>query len=219
MPKEIDISNELGRCNWMDVVAGEAVVLGRVMNEPHIVARATELSSRLREVDYNADAFSRLQAEAVWLEGQIVALKDRKNGAIFIDEKCVYRGKEKSCIDWEYDFIFVDGRYQINMLMPEYTSMVPSDQGSGEISGELKKICEAGKGEINEVVRDDLMGGVQEITIVEGKDAAGITIWRKADFVHECGWKRGSIRVYFFDGFIEANQAWRGVCTTLSRGK
>lgn len=217
MKNEYDLKNELGPVNWLDSVAGEAYFLGEAINDPELVMRGTALLAKILEIPYNCDRFSEVIAIGMDLEHRVRLAKDLQSSAVFLDEVAVYEGKNKTLGDWEYDLIMAGGRYQINMIMPEYYGKWPGDTRVDDVCEEAKKTYKDAWGSFSKKEWSEMME-CQKMDVVEFCEGEKI-IFRQVDFNHECGYKRGQLRIFYFDDHAQAMEAWKTVRPILSRKK
>lgn len=208
MRLEHEIVNELGPQNWLDSVAGEAVILGHSLNDPYLVAKGTELSLLIRQVAFDNDSFSRVEALGIDLLREVAKRKVKET--LFIDELYVGSKKEKSCNDWEYDLILADGRYQIMMLLPEYFGNdTLKERKKMEIESQVQLQFSGLENCRRETKEDKYESQVFES--VTCFDINGKEIYKTIDFNHEGRMLRGRIEYYFFDEIDSAMMAWQVV--------
>jgi len=209
MGKEYDLINELGPRNWIDSLAGEAVVLGQVNNDPELTVLGTELAKLISEVHYDCDSFFLVEAAAVGLEKIIEAKKKYKKAVLFIDE--VFEGKKdhKLSDKWEYDFIMADGRYQINMILPIYDGNSLTDDRKHDAE-ELVRICYGDPSFGSYTKTEEIVDYTTQVfKITKYFDENGKMIRRIVDHDHEGGMFRGWMEIFYFDDFSTAMRAWR----------
>ena len=212
MRKEEDIVNELGYRNWLDVVAGEAVILGHMSNDPTLVAKGTKLATLIRKGNFYDDDFSKVVAYGVGLVREISNRKHRERATQFLD--CLYKGEkdDKSCYDWEYDLVSADGRYAIWMFLPEY-------YGTGKLLDPVKMEIEK---RVQTTYSDPSFISYtrsEEINSTESQvfenvryfDEAGVEVRRSVEFNHEGRVARGRNDYYYFDDLAQALTAWQEV--------
>lgn len=215
MSKEVDLVHELGYGNWLDEAAGEAYVLGSAMLDEELVALGTTLSDMIRHIPYDNEEFTKVTALGMNLVERIGIVKKNLDSALYLDE-VVRREKDgsKSLNDWEYDLVFVLGRYQIMMILPEYI---------GEYDeAEIKTIDEAIQATYRgfdklEVKGDEKMMGTQLMKIKDVYDDQGKKVYRTVDFNHANSTKKSKQAIYYFDDLTQAMKAWEGVRTISGR--
>ncbi len=208
---EYDLMNELGRGNWIDAIAGEAVVLGSYLRDPELVARGTELADMVRTIKYDCDDFYLVEARAKQLEAEIVKLKQSKACIVFIDKICLKEelyGKVDD--EWEFDFILGEGRYEIRMLLPTYRDKEKLDDREKMLaeSKVLSLVTEREtKSLTKEVVRKFLSN--QEYITSFYYDGERL-VRRTIDHQHNPADRsaRGHLDIFYFDDFDTATKAW-----------
>lgn len=214
--KEYEIINELGPQNWLDIAAGEAIILGQMMHDAELVMRGTKLAEGIQKVRYDNDNFSKIEAEAIGLLKTIDEKKDVQEDTLFLDEICEYDGTSKSLTRWGYDLVLLKGEYQILMYMPEYFGDKPSDEYL-----KVEKIVRSGyeNTPFGEWVRKDetKIYGYQRMDITDYYTNEGKLICHTADFVHECGWKKGMYINYHIENTLQAIDTWMKVRSILGR--
>jgi len=209
MKKEFDLTKELGRRNWLDNASGEAYLLGSLANEPELAMQGTVLAGLIREIPYDSEEFAWVIAAGKDLIKKIDEVKRRSSAVVFIDEVAVYEeGNRRTTLDWEYDLIFVEGGYQIKMVMPEYYGKKPSDD-------RVEKICELARASYG---RFDTFRRSEKSQMMETQKMDSIEVWdgvkqvyRQLDFNHECGYKRGQLRIFYFDDYSQVMNVWQQV--------
>ena len=209
MKKETDLVYELGKANWLDSAAGEAYILGSLMNEPRLAMEGTRLAGMIREIPYSSEQFALVIACGKDLLKRIDEAKTREKATAFLDEIAVYENGRKTLIDWEYDLIMASGRYQINMIMPEYYGKSLDEDGVGEIM-EVIKGSYSRFDSLERSERSEIMGDIQKMDIVEVRDGDAL-VYRMVDFNHECGYKRGQIRIFYFNDYSQVMGVWERV--------
>jgi hypothetical protein len=217
---EYDLINELGPKNWLDCVAGEAVVLGHSLDNPELVARGTELATLIRTIPFDSDNFCMVEAKGHSLEDELARCKEGRDSSIFIDELYLSDLKEKGQFDWEFGFIYVECRYQVQMILPMYYDR---EKFSDPIKIEAEKRIKAKyKDPSFQSFRSESV-----TTACEGQtfvntlyfDSEGKVIRRKVDFNHHGKTARGWIDYYYFYDFSKANEAWEGVREAVISGQ
>ncbi|MFZ3068711.1 MAG: hypothetical protein WA052_00135 [Microgenomates group bacterium] len=219
MRKEYDLTNELGPQNWLDVVAGEAVVLGWFLKDVELTMKGTRLAESIAKVHFDRDDFFKVEAQALDLIKVIEEKKKSQSLVLFMDEICEYDGKNKSLNKWEYSFILSEGRYQIMMLMPEYFDREPPDDGKSKVEEIIRESFRNPTfGELVKI-EDSKMMGVQKMDTTDYYTCDKKLICHKVDFDHECGWKRGQIVIYHIDDYGQSIAVWGKIRTTLDQKK
>lgn len=212
-----DLINELGPQNWMDSVAGEAVVFGHLTNNPEIVAKGSVLAGEIRNCRYNNDDFGRVQGMAEGLENLLEKRNKEENSSVFIDEVCVFRAGEKSLNNWEYGFTLSHGRYRINLTMPEYFGLKPPEEKRVEV----EKIIQDGFTEPNyedlKIISSSEEYGRQKVDTTNYYTSAMKLICHRVEFDHEDGGKRGVMIIYYFDELAQALETWVKVRAILNQ--
>lgn len=220
MIKEYDLTNELGPKNWLDCVAGEAVVQGHRMNLPELVAAGTCLSKMIRETSFFDDGFGKVIAYGKELERRLREEKREFEKIEFIDDLFVGPEKDKSCVDWEYMFIYAQRRYQIMMMMPEYYGRCPNwDLVKEKADESIRGVLDDPGLTTYQRVETKAMNGEQEFVTVVYLDRSGNEVFKAVDFNHEGEIKRGRIETYYFDHKSQAEEAWLGVKDAFISGR
>jgi len=214
MKREYDLIRDLGRENWLDAVAGEAYLLGCLADDPELSMQGTVLAGLIRETPYDNDGFSRVIAAGMGLIDKVSEVKKRTSAVLFIDEVATEEESKRDASDWGYDLVLLEGGYQIRMVMPEYYGKWPDDERA-------ELICEAAKASykrFDNFLRSEksVMMGSQKMDSVEVWDGAR-QVYRQVDFDHECGYKRGQLRIFYFDDYSQVMDVWRAVKTISSR--
>lgn len=211
--KERDLTYELGRQNWIDALAGEAVVLGFTLRKPELEMMGTSLASLVREVPYNNDNFSKVIGLAQGLETKIKRVLEAETKTIYIEE--IYEGEslpKRNSRSWEYDFVFSGGQYQILMILPVF-------QGNEVLLEEKKKLAEAAVCGVfgdssfesyeKQIIETDYV--TQKYITTSYVDEKMRLLRRITRHDHEQGYFEGWHEMYFFDDFATANEAWKKV--------
>lgn len=216
LERDYDLINELGPQNWIDAVAGEAVVMGFVLRKPELEMKGTALAKLAREIQYNSDDFGRVEAMARSIKREIETMQTLR-GPIKIDE--LYFGDERfrrSSVDWEFQFVFEQGRYQIQIILPVY-------YGNDRLNDGIKLVAETivknsfedpsfGSYQYDEVVVDYV---IQTMKISNYRDNTGKLLRRVIDHSHEDGYSRGIHDTYYFDDFVKATNIWREISRSV----
>lgn len=219
MRKEYDLTNELGPQNWLDVVAGEAVVLGWFLKDVELTMMGTMLAKGIDKVRFDRDDFFKVEAQALDLVKIVEEKKKNQSSVLFMDEICEYDGKNKSLNKWEYSLILNEGRYQIMMLMPEYFDREPPDNGKSKVEEIIREsFTNPAFGELVKV-EDSKMMGIQKMDTTDYYTSDKKLICHKVDFDHECGWKRGQIVIYHIDDYGQSIVVWGKIRATLDQKK
>jgi len=209
---EYDLMNELGRGNWIDSVAGEAVVLGSYLRDPELVARGTELADMVRAIKYDSDEFFLVEARAKQLEAEIVKLKQTQARMIYIGEICPGAEKVgKPDDEWEFDFILVEQRYQIRMLLPTYRekNKLVADRAKALAELELfDLVSDRGTKLLTKQVVRKVFSDQEYITTTyyDGERLVRRTIDHQHDPADKSA--RGNLDIFYFDDFEPAVRAW-----------
>lgn len=219
MRKEYDLTNELGPQNWLDVVAGEAVVLGWFLKDVELTMKGTMLAESIVRVHFDNDDFLKVEAQALDLVRVIEEKKKSQSLVFFVDEICEYDGKNKSLNKWEYSLILSEGRYQIMMLMPEYFDREPPDGGKLKIEEIIRESFRNPSFDELVKVEDSKKMGVQKMDITDYYTHDKKLICHKVDFDHECKSKRGQIVTYYIDDYAQSIAVWTKIKATLDRRK
>ena len=214
--KEYDLINELGSQNWLDIVAGEAVVLGHLFHDAELVMRGTSLAAKLTEVHFDDDNFPKVEAEALSLLKVLDRAKKFREETVFLDEICEYEGGNRSLNKWEYDLILAKGVYQIQMYMPEYFGERPSDEYLS-----VEAVIRESYGDFGKFQRCDKSQeyGGQKMDTTDYYTNDGRLVCRRTDFTHECGWKNGVSINYYIDDALQAVETWAKIRAILGRRK
>lgn len=212
MKKEYEIIDELGPRNWLDVVAGEAVLLGHMIKDSILVTRGTELAGRVKGTSYSSDEFGEVIGLGKSLLESVKGVREKMKSMEYFDAIFVGSEKNKDCFEWEYDFIFADGKYRIELMLPEYYDRL--------------KLVESKKIEVEMAIREVFVNPrFEEMRMVEWSfvcndqdfvnrcvcDDKGEEIYKSVDFCHEESAKRGRNEFYYFTDFDLALRAWQGV--------
>ena len=219
MRKEYDLAHELGPQNWLDVVAGEAVVLGWFLKDAELTMRGTMLAEGIAKVHFDDDSFFKVEAQALDLVKTIEERKKDQTQVQFLDEICEYDGKNKSLNKWEYSLILSGGGYQIMMLMPEYFDREPPDDGKSRVEEIIwESFKDPAFGELVKV-EDSKMMGVQKMDTTDYYTHDKKLVCHKVDFDHECKWKRGQIIIYHINDYAQSITVWTKIRATLGQRK
>jgi hypothetical protein len=212
MEREYDLINELGSQNWLDSVAGEAVVFGHLTNNPELVAMGSVLAGEIRGCGYNHDDFGRVEGMAEGLENLLGKRKIERKNTVFIDDIYLGKEKEKSLFDWEFDFVCVDGRYQIKMFLPVYHEKEKLNKPIKILAEKLIK-AEFADSSFEKccVQKVQTVYNSQVFDYTFYRDNEGNELRRTVDFNHEGIAARGWIEYYNFDDCAKALAAWQGV--------
>lgn len=220
MSKEYDLVNELGPKNWLDVVAGRAVVEGHRMNLPELVAVGTNLAKMIKEVRYNDDSFGRVIACGLDLERRIEEEKYEYERIDFLDDLYIGTENNMSSIDWEYQLIYARKRFCIIMMMPEYYGSCPGRDITKERADRcIRGVFEDSSFETYQKVESREINGDQEFTKITYYDHKGREILKVVDYNHEGEIKRGRVETYYFDDKSQAEKAWMGVKNAFISGQ
>lgn len=210
MNKEYDLINELGYKNWMDAVAGEAVMIGLLAHQPELEVLGTNLARIIGEIPYNHDDFYKVGAEIKKVEKAISEYKGWIKQAIFIDEICKVDQKgKKSLYDWAYNLLMVERVYRIQMILPVYLGK--------EVLKEEKKLLaervvshfydDPGFQKYKKVITEtDYV--TQKMETSSYYDAEDQLLRRVTDHNHEGSNSRGRQETFYFKDFSRATQAW-----------
>lgn len=206
MRVEYDLINELGRSNWIDLVAGEAVVIGHSIPDPFLVAQGTRLASMVKDIRYDDDRFVLVEALAVDLQLRLQEIKNMEKSCIFIDD--IFEGNEKNkpLDKWEYDLICCDRRYEVRMLLPRFDASTPVDSRKELTTNGIRNQIPDFDKYLKVVEEHDFQ--TQVFRVEKYIDDNKVLRCRIVDHDHEGGWYRGWIEVYYFDTFEEAIRAW-----------
>lgn len=212
MSREYDLINELGSKNWLDVAAGEAVILGHSLNDPCLVAKGTELATQIRKIPFDNDRFSKVGAKARDLETELTERKRKEQTTMFIDDFYLGKEKEKSLYDWEFSFISVEGRYLIQMILPMYydkAKFADAIKTEAEIKIRAVYADPSFQNYKQEVKSTECQG--QTFVNTRYFDDKGRLVRRTVDFKHHEKMAWGWIDYYYFDDFAKVCEAWQGV--------
>lgn len=218
MGKEHEIICEIGPKNWLDTVAGEALLLGSLTYDKDLEMAGNLLAKKLSEVNYYSDSFSQVQAMGVDLVKRVEEVKTGKP-MLFIDEISVrseVSGK-KSLNSWEYDLLLANGTYRIYILFPEYYGPQPPDQGKEEVVGMIRKSISEAFGGALRVEKYQKKVDVQTSDVSDYYTANNDLVGHVVDFNHECGYKRGIIEHYYMRDYAQAIKVWEKAKTILNR--
>lgn len=208
MREEYDIINELGSRNWLDVAAGEAVILGYFSSDVELEMLGTALAQRLNEVRFDDDNFFKVEAQATDLQERIERKKKEQGMILFIDEICEYEGGRKSLCKWEYGLTLAGGRYEITMMMPEYYGCPPNTEYRELIEDVIRASYSNPKFDELVIVNDSKIIGHQKMDTPKHYTVDGKLICRVVDFDHEDGPKRGMNIFYYFDEYAQVMNTW-----------
>lgn len=209
--KERDLTYDLGKKNWIDAIAGEAVVLGMSIRNPQLEAAGTELARLVREIPYDSDRFALVIANARGLVEAIDRAIRERQQTTYIDT--VFKGEsvaKKDRWSWEFNLIFATGRYEIQMILPVYA-------GNAILLAEKKKkaemvVCSFFRDpEFETYNRSDvnLDHGSQQYRTTSYRDSETGKLLRViTDHDHEGYAYRGWYEVFYFDDFETARSAW-----------
>lgn len=212
MKKEYDLINELGYKNWLDIVAGEAVILGHCLNDSCLVADGTSLATLIESIHFDNDDFGKVEAAAQSLEKKLMRRKELEKGTIFIDQLNLGREMKKTLYDWEFDFNCVNGIYQILMFLPEYFDREKLlNKVKIEAEKEILKVISGSGFDDFRKEKEVNTFGSQTFETVKYFDKRGKVIRKTVDFNHEGSIKRGWTEYYYFEDFATAGEAWMGV--------
>lgn len=206
MKPEYDLTNELGPKNWIDCAAGEAVVIGHVINDPELVAHGTMVAGMAKEIRFNDDNFALVEALAIDIQTKLESIKSQEKTCLFIDDLFEGDVKRKPLDKWEYDLIYCGGRYEIRMVLPRYDASTPIDTRRKLIREEVRnhyKDFETFRTEDEEV---DFKTQVFKIT--KYFNDKNELVCKLVDHDHEGGWYRGWMEIFYFESFEEAWAAW-----------
>jgi len=212
MKKEYDLINELGPMNWLDMVAGEAVVLGHCLNDPCLVTEGTKLAILIKEIHFDDDGFGKVEAFAESLEKELLNRKEYEKTTVFIDELYSGSEKNKSLNEWEFDFNCVNGIYQILMFLPEYYYKEKlGEKAKVKAQEEIQKVFGISSLDCLRKEIDRSICGSQYFETTTYFDKNNKKVCVTIDFNHEGSTKRGWSEFYYFEDFATASKAWLGV--------
>ena len=214
-----DITNELGSQNWLDVTAGEAVLLGQFTFDPELVMLGTLLARGVRNVNYNKDDFSKVEAQAMGLVGIIKKKKEELTSTVFLDEICEYKGGEKLSSTWEYNLLLSGGRYQVLMMMPEYIGTLSVSGAALEIEKTIQNSFYYPRFEQLKMVKNSKIVGDQKLDTADYYTNQNSLVCHSVDFDHEGGWKRGKTVIYYINDSNQAMETWAKIRSISSRKK
>jgi len=209
--KEYDIIYELGRRNWLDVTAGEALVLGYLTKDVELQMRGTALAEKVLEVRFDSDDFFKIEAQATDLKELIRKSKEKQEMSLFIDDIYKFEGGKKSLGEWEYELVLAEGRYEIRLTMPEYFGKSPYSLVSDMVEEAVRTSYEKPKFEEMIEVEDSKVFGHQKLDITNHYTIVGKLVCHTVDFNHEDVSKRGKTVVYYIDEYQQAVTAWAEV--------
>lgn len=216
--KERDLSYELGRANWIDNIAGEAVLLGAELRRADIEIAGTELAKMVREIQYNDDRFAKVIAFARAVTRQVDTAIRERHETTYID--AIYKGENLAKRDrwsWEYNIIYAIGRYQIQMILPVYLG---NDVLLQKKKLEAERIVCGSfadpsfteyKKEVNELDYSSQM-----YKAVSYRDQDGELLRVTTDHDHEGQPYRGWCDVFYFRDFETAWNAWQEMKKVVS---
>lgn len=211
MGRERGITDELGYRNWIDSLAGEAIMLGERIREPELVVRAAGLARMAREIPYLHDRFSQVIAEAMYIEGIVAGLKNREQ-SIFIEH--LFENEEERAygsIEWDYMFLVVKGTYEIRLNLQIYRTKEDLKRGCKERI--VKKLCaffDDPSFESYTKQREEKIWEGQDFVTTRIYDHEGRLIRRIIDHEHEPVGdpSRGHQDIFFFEDAAIAQKAW-----------
>jgi hypothetical protein len=212
-----DLIDDLGPKNWLDMVAGEAVLLGWFYSDVELTMKGTMLAESISKVRFDNDLFCVVEAQAKELVGILEKYKESHSSVLFLDEICEYDGKSKSLNKWEYSLMLCEGRYQILMLMPEYFGSEPPDSGKSKAEEIIMESYDKPTFADLTMVEDSKMMGRQKMDTTDYYTNDDKLICHKVDFDHDCGWKRGQNIIYYIDDYTQAITVWTRIKTTLNQ--
>ena len=218
MTKEYDIINELGRGNWIDEVAGEAVLLGYSCVDPDLQAKGAELAQMVRETKFDSDQFYRVIVAAKELQ-TLVRLQKERNSA-YIDKIVDYGEGNGSKGEWQYELSCISTIYQIRITLPEFYAdrelaekdVMESAVMNGYDDPTFSKYEKVRKVEKSIFTRDatwsekyfdDKHRLIREIDVHEHRDDS----------------TRGFREVFYFEDFSDATKAWLAMKEVMIRIK
>lgn len=208
MRKEYDLIRELGRGNWIDEVAGEAVLLGYSCVDPDLQAKGAELSQMVREIKFDSDQFYRVIVAAKELQ-ELVRRQKERNSA-YLDRIVDYEMDDGPKNEWQYELSCISTIYQIRITLPAfYTDRELDEKDKMESAvmscfddptfSKYRKERKVGRKSMftheatwSEKYFDDKHRLIREIDVHEHQDDSS----------------RGFREVFYFDGLTSAATAW-----------
>jgi len=210
MEKEYDLMNELGRGNWIDAIAGEAVVVGFALREPELEIKGTELAAMVVNIKYDDDEFYKVEAYARGLELELERVKKERDKTIFLDKVRKSEEEKWPIREWEYDFLCVKGRYQIWLNLPVYTGVVMLvDKEKVAIESAIRRFFVDSTFESYEYSYEESICQDQKFRVKIWHDGQGRMVREIINHDHgDDGISKGWLERYYFDDFKTAATAW-----------
>jgi len=218
MRKEYDLISELGRGNWIDEVAGEAVLLGYSCADPELEARGAQLSMLVREIKFDSDQFYRVEVAAKELQ-RLVGIKKRQE-SVFLDKIVECETDRWPNNDWRYVLNCIEGVYRIQIVLPTFYS-------ERELSG--KNDMESA---VLKTYADPSFLSYERKRVVGKSIFTQQKVWndsyydqenklRREVVVHEHqdDSSRGFREVFYFDGLAQAATAWTSLREAFTSGR
>lgn len=210
MKKEYDLMYELGRGNWIDAIAGEAVVLGFVLRDPILEVKGTELATLITKIKYDNDEFFKVEACVKSLEQELSRVKSERKQAIFIDSVGNGENRPWPAKPWEYEFIFVGGKYQIWMNLPVYQDKtVLSDTEKVAVEMAVRQFVTDPSLENYQYHHEETVCQSQTFRVMRWTDADGEVIRHIINHDHADNLGKGWLEKFYFDDFGIAVEAWK----------
>lgn len=202
---EYDLARELGRGNWVDAVAGEATILGYALHDSRLELKGEELARMVREIKYDSDNFSRVEAYAIGLAEELEVMKAKAETNAFIDS---VPGEKSFGDNFQYDFLESKGRYQIKISHFDFSdNRVLKDKIKLEVEARLASFLKTlnCSESVEEVVHPLNM---QKFVTTTYFDKEGMVLRKIIIHDHQDKYSKGFIEIFFFDDFSTAIQAW-----------
>lgn len=212
MKNEFDLVNELGPANWLDAVAGEAVLLGALLRDPEVEILGKELAKMISEIRFDDDHFSEVEAFAKGLEKELAKKLEEREHTVFIDSVRQSEQERWPTRVWEYDLLHLK-RYQVWLNLPVYDNPTDLEDDEKKKAEEAVRQCfsDPSFGSYQKTVTRVVNQGQLFITTLyhdsKGKLLRKIVNHEHADSLTAKGW----LEKFYFDDFVTAMEAWRGV--------
>ncbi|KKT51804.1 MAG: hypothetical protein UW44_C0008G0126 [Candidatus Collierbacteria bacterium GW2011_GWB2_44_22] len=203
MGKEYDLMYELGRGNWIDAIAGEAVMLGFTLRDAELEVRGAELADLVKKIRYDDDEFYKVEVYARSLEMELSRIKDEIKKTIFIDK---IRKEEKPrwpTRDWEYELLFVEGKYQIWMNLLDYNDQILLTNPEKTLAEEgIRQFFSDPSFKNYRYLYEETENQGQKFRVMVWRDFDGKILRKIVNHDHaDGGINKGWLEKYFFDDF------------------
>lgn len=208
MRKEYDLIRELGRGNWIDEVAGEAVLLGYSCVDPDLQTKGAELAQMVREIRFDSDQFYRVIVAAKELQAQVKQQKERNSA--YIDKIVDYGEGNGPKGEWQYELSCISTIYQIRITLPEFYAdreLAEKDKMESAVMSCFADPTFSKYEKVRKVGRKSIF--TRDATWSEKYFDANHRLIREIDVhEHKDDCTRGFREVFYFDGLTSAATAW-----------